>query len=93
MKIHIKHLWISILILQACVPVKKFEEISDKQEVCAAELKTLKTLKTELQTENTELQSENQQLNDLNKRLIDDSTILGKSLRKKKKSSMIKLIY
>ena len=53
---------------------------------------TLKTLKTELQTENTELQSENQQLNDLNKRLIDDSTILGKSLRKKK-SSMIKLIY
>ena len=85
MKIHIKHLWISILILQACVPVKKFEEISDKQEVCAAELKTLKTLKTELQTENTELQSENQQLNDLNKRLIDDSTILGKSLRKKEK--------
>ena len=85
MKIHIKHLWISILILQACVPVKKFEEISDKQEVCAAELKTLKTLKTELQTENIELQSENQQLNDLNKRLIDDSTILGKSLRIKEK--------
>ena len=85
MKIHIKHLWISILILQACVPVKKFEEISDKQEVCAAELKTLKTLKTELQTENTELQSENQHLNDLNKRLIDDSTILGKSLRIKEK--------
>ena len=85
MKIHIKYLWISILILQACVPVKKFEEISDKQEVCAAELKTLKTLKTELQTENTELQSENQHLNDLNKRLIDDSTILGKSLRIKEK--------
>ena len=85
MKIHIKYLWISILILQACVPVRKFEEISDKQEVCAAELKTLKTLKTELQTENTELQSENQQLNDLNKRLIDDSTILGKSLRIKEK--------
>ena len=85
MKIHIKFLCISILILQACVPVKKFEEISDKQEVCAAELKTLKTLKTELQTENTELQSENQQLNDLNKRLIDHSTILGKSLRIKEK--------
>jgi chemotaxis protein MotB len=85
MKIQIKYLWISILILQACVPVRKFEEISDKQEVCAAELKTLKTLKTELQTENTELQSENLQLNDLNKRLIDDSTILGKSLRIKEK--------
>ena len=53
--------------------------------MCAAELKTLKTLKTELQTENIELQSENQQLNDLNKRLIDDSTILGKSLRIKEK--------
>ena len=85
MKVQIKYFWISILILQACVPIKKFEEISDKQEVCAAELKTLKTLKTELQTENTELQSENQQLNDLNKRLIDDSTILGKSLRIKEK--------
>ena len=64
---------------------KKFEEISDKQEVCAAELKTLKTLKTELQTENTELDSENQQLNDLTKRLIEDTTVLGKSLRKKEK--------
>ena len=59
---------------------KKFEEISDKQEVCAAELKTLKTLKTELQTENTELDSENQQLNELTKRLIEDTTVLGKSL-------------
>ena len=85
MKVQIKYFWISILILQACVPIKKFEEISDKQEVCAAELKTLKTLKTELQTENTELDSENQQLNDLTKRLIEDTTVLGKSLRKKEK--------
>lgn len=85
MKVQIKYFWILILILQACVPVKKFEEISDKQEVCAAELKTLKTLKTELQTENTELESENQQLNELVKRLIEDTTVLGKSLRLKEK--------
>lgn len=85
MKVQIKYFWISILILQACVPIKKFEEISDKQEVCASELKTLKTLKTELQTENTELESENQQLNELTKRLIEDTTVLGKSLRMKEK--------
>ena len=64
-----------------CVPAKKFEEISEKQEVCAGELKTLKTLKTELQTENTELESKNQQLKELVKRLIKDTTILGKVLK------------
>ena len=37
------------------------------------ELKTLKTLKTELQTENTELESENEQLKGLTNRLIKDN--------------------
>ena len=70
---------------QGCVPARKFEEISEKQEICAGELKTLKSLKTELQTENTELESENQQLKELTSRLIKDTTILGKSLRMKEK--------
>ena len=50
---------IAILIYatSACVPARKFEEIAEKQEVCAKDLKALKTLKTELETENTELQS------------------------------------
>ena len=84
-----KKIFIYILIFsvffQGCVPARKFEEISEKQEICAGELKTLKTLKTELQTENTELESENQQLKELTSRLIKDTTNLGKSLRMKEK--------
>ena len=79
------YLLISSFFFQGCVPARKFEEISEKQEVCAGELKTLKTLKTELQTENTELESINQQLKELTNRLIKDTTILGKSLRMKEK--------
>tara|TARA_B100001113_G_scaffold260810_1_gene215864 strand:+ start:69 stop:1055 length:987 start_codon:yes stop_codon:yes gene_type:complete len=79
------YLFISSFFFQGCVPARKFEEISEKQEVCAGELKTLKTLKTELQTENTELESINQQLKELTSRLIKDTTILGKSLRMKEK--------
>lgn len=79
------YLLISSFFFQGCVPARKFEEISEKQEVCAGELKTLKTLKTELQTENTELESVNQQLKELTSRLIKDTTILGKSLRMKEK--------
>jgi len=79
------YLFISFFFFQGCVPARKFEEISEKQEVCAGELKTLKTLKTELQTENTELESINQQLKELTSRLIKDTTILGKSLRMKEK--------
>ena len=75
----------SSFFFHGCVPARKFEEISEKQEVCAGELKTLKTLKTELQTENTELESENEHLKDLTNRLIKDTTILGKSLRMKEK--------
>ena len=78
-------LLITTVFFQSCVPARKFEEISEKQEVCAVELKTLKTLKTELQTENTELESQNEQLNRLTKRLIKDTTMLGKSLRMKEK--------
>ena len=79
------YLLISSFFFQGCVPARKFEEISEKQEICAGELKTLKTLKTELQTENTELESVNQQLKELTSRLIKDTTILGKSLRMKEK--------
>ena len=39
-------LLITNIFFQSCVPARKFEEISEKQEVCAVELKTLKTLKS-----------------------------------------------
>ena len=73
------------LIIQSCVPARKFEEVAEKQEICATELKTLKTLRTELETENTELQSSNDQLNYSINRLRKDTTLLGKSLRMKEK--------
>ena len=79
------YLLISSFFFKDVFQQEKFEEISEKQEVCAGELKTLKTLKTELQTENTELESINQQLKELTSRLIKDTTILGKSLRMKEK--------
>jgi chemotaxis protein MotB len=85
MKKHIRYLFLATIIFQACVPARKFEEVSEKQEVCAEELKTLKTFKTVLQTENTELESLNKQLNELSRRLLEDTTILGKSLRMKEK--------
>ena len=72
-------------LFQNCVPARKFEEVAEKQEICAKELKTLKTLKTELETENVELTSNNDQLFEANKRLKKDSTLLGKSLRMKEK--------
>jgi chemotaxis protein MotB len=73
------------LIIQSCVPARKFEEVAEKQEICATELKSLKTLRTELETENTELQSSNDQLNSSINRLRKDTTLLGKSLRMKEK--------
>ena len=69
----------------SCVPARKFEEIAEKQEVCAKDLKALKTLKTELETENVELQSISDRLSEETKRLRSDTTLLGKSLRMKEK--------
>ncbi len=73
------------LLTQGCVPARKFEEVAEKQEVCAKELKSLKTLKTDLESENLELASFNEQLNAATKRLVKDTTLLGKSLRMKEK--------
>ena len=84
-----KHFFPYILIfsfiVQGCVPARKFEEVAEKQEICAKELKTLKTVKTELETENTELKSNNDQLYEANKKLTKDTTLLGKSMRMKEK--------
>lgn len=81
----ITYILIFSFILQGCVPARKFEEVAEKQEICAKELKTLKTVKTELETENTELKSNNDQLYEANKKLTKDTTLLGKSMRMKEK--------
>ena len=81
----IPYILIFSFIIQGCVPARKFEEVAEKQEICAKELKTLKTVKTELETENTELKSNNDQLYEANKKLTKDTTLLGKSMRMKEK--------
>ena len=81
----IPYILIFSFIVQGCVPARKFEEVAEKQEICAKELKTLKTVKTELETENTELKSNNDQLYEANKKLTKDTTLLGKSMRMKEK--------
>ena len=81
----IPYILIFSFIIQGCVPARKFEEVAEKQEICAKELKTLKTVKTELETENTELKSNNEQLYEANKKLTKDTTLLGKSMRMKEK--------
>ena len=81
----IPYILILSFIIQGCVPARKFEEVAEKQEICAKELKTLKTVKTELETENTELKSNNDQLYEANKKLTKDTTLLGKSMRMKEK--------
>tara|TARA_Y100000991_G_scaffold208323_1_gene187224 strand:- start:1228 stop:2220 length:993 start_codon:yes stop_codon:yes gene_type:complete len=81
----ITYILIFSFIVQGCVPARKFEEVAEKQEICAKELKTLKTVKTELETENTELKSNNDQLYEANKKLTKDTTLLGKSMRMKEK--------
>ena len=81
----IPYILIFSFIVQGCVPARKFEEVAEKQEICAKELKTLKTVKTELETENIELKSNNDQLYEANKKLTKDTTILGKSMRMKEK--------
>ena len=81
----IPYILIFSFIVQGCVPARKFEEVAEKQEICAKELKTLKTVKTELETENTELKSNNDQLYEANKKLTNDTTLLGKSMRMKDK--------
>jgi len=83
-----KHLGLFALILmiiQGCVPARKFEEINEKQEICAKELKTLKALRNDLETNNTELQASNNQLISSINKLKDDTTFFGKSLRIKDK--------
>ena len=43
-KFILKSILIFLIIFQSCVPARKFEEVSKKQEVCSVELKSLKKI-------------------------------------------------
>ncbi|HBF88547.1 MAG TPA: flagellar motor protein MotB [Bacteroidales bacterium] len=66
----------------SCVPARKFQELKEKNNSCEDERAELKTKNKELSESATELTS---QLNDLKKQnggLVNDTTVLGLSLRK-----------
>ena len=73
-------LLITIIFSRAVFQQENLRKFLKSKKSVQLNLKTLKTLKTELQTENTELESQNDQLNRLTKRLIKDTTMLGTNL-------------
>ena len=75
----------SISFLISCVPARKYEEVESKQKKCAEELKEIKFMANELETQNTELKSSHDQMKDQVIRLKGDTTLLGKSLRIKER--------
>ena len=75
----------SISFLISCVPARKYEEVKSKQKKCAEELKEIKFMANELETQNTELKSSYDQMKDQVTRLKGDTTLLGKSLRIKER--------
>ncbi len=74
-----------ISFLISCVPARKYEEVESKQKKCAEELKEIKFMANELETQNTELKSSHDQMKDQVIRLKGDTTLLGKSLRIKER--------
>ena len=74
-----------VALLISCVPARKYEEVESKQKKCAEELKEIKFLANELETQNTELKSGFDQMKDQVVRLKGDTTLLGKSLRMKER--------
>jgi chemotaxis protein MotB len=75
----------AISILVACVPARRFEDISSQHKECADELTTIKSLALNLETENDELKESTSRMKHQVKLLTSDTNLLGKSLRIKEK--------
>ena len=74
-----------ISLLVACVPARRFEEVSTQHKECADELTTTKSLALNLETENNELKESTSRMKHQVELLTSDTTLLGKSLRIKEK--------
>ena len=69
------------MVLIACVPARKFEDMEKKYDTCQEEVAGLKKANQSLEANNTEL---NAKIEDLTKRMdfmAKDTTVMGKSLR------------
>lgn len=83
-----RNYWIALTLMTvslmvACVPARKYQELETKQKQCAEELESLKSKVTGLEAQNTELQGLIPDLQESITRLKGDTTLLGKSLRMK----------
>lgn len=83
MLVRVQNICVAVLglILFACVPARKFEEVQNRQKKCAAELEAYKTANMELENKNNEL---NAKFADMEKRIAalqNDTFIQGMSLR------------
>lgn len=72
---------ISAVLLVACVPAKKVEEIKRKKEMCEEELASLKERHRKIDEDYKEVQNELEELRKRNSALSSDTTVMGKSLR------------
>lgn len=72
------------LILFACVPAKKYEELKGKHQACSEENVALRAQNQELEEKNSELNNELNELRKKKERLESDTALLGNSLRQVK---------
>lgn len=70
-----------LLVLSACVPARKFEDVQAKYETCQEENAALKRANQGLENENTELASKMEEIQKRMTFLAKDTTVLGTSLR------------
>jgi chemotaxis protein MotB len=65
----------------SCVPARKYEELNTKYKTCSEENENLKNSNKELEEKTTELTSSVEQLKKAIAALVNDTTVMGNSLR------------
>lgn len=69
------------LLIVACVPARKFEDMKGKYETCQEEVSGLKRANQSLEASNTELNAKIEDLTKIMDFMAKDTTVLGRSLR------------
>lgn len=75
--------WIAsfTLLLTACVPPKKFQDLQAKQEECESERQRLLTENRKLSSDNEELNAQNAKMNREMEEMVDDTVKIGREYR------------
>lgn len=72
---------VAMAFITSCVPARKFEEVKKKRDLCEEERVALKEQNRKLDEEFTELNQEHQKLNKRYDGLVQDTNVMGTSLR------------